>query len=252
MTVAVITGASSGLGKEFLKQILEKYPMLDEVWIVARRVERLNELRSMDEKRVRPVPLDLLDYSSYEKLDSMLKEEKAEIRLFVNNAGFGSLGNVAEEDHTKLGKIVDLNCRALTSLSAVALRYMKKGSGIINVCSIASFCPNPRMTVYSSSKAYVNSFSQSLRFETKKDGINVLAVCPGPMETEFLSVAGITKQNSKTFATLPYCDPVKVVKNSLKACEKGRAVYTPRAFFKFYRFVSKLVPKSIMMHAAKT
>ena len=252
MKIAVITGASAGLGKEYLKQTLKKYPELDEFWVIARREDKLKELTSLDEKRVVPFPLDLCEYASYSKLDAALKEKNAEIKIFINNAGFGSIGNVDEEDGEKISKIVDLNCRALTFLSNVALKYMKEGSCIINICSIAGFCPNPRMTVYSSSKAYVYAFSQSLRFELKKKKINVLAVCPGPMETEFLSVAGISKQNSKAFATLPYCDPVKVVANSLKAAEKGKGVYTPRAFYKFYRFAAKIVPKSILMYATKT
>ena len=128
---------------------------------------------------------------------------------------------------------------------------MKSGSYIINVCSIASFCPNARMSVYSSTKAYVKSFSRGVRFENKKRGINVLAVCPGPMNTEFLGVAGISG-NSKTFETLPYCDPSKVAIGSIKAAEKGRAIYTPRAFYKFYRALAKVVPTSIMMHLSKT
>ncbi|MBR5314526.1 MAG: SDR family NAD(P)-dependent oxidoreductase, partial [Clostridia bacterium] len=171
--------------------------------------------------------------------------------ILVNNAGYGVLGDLHEGDYESQSGMVDLNCRALTAITTICLKYMEEGSFIVNVCSIASFCPNARMTVYSSTKAYVNSFSRGVRFENRKRGINCLAVCPGPMETEFLSVAGING-NSKTFETLPYCNPVKVAKKSLVQAEKGRAIYTPTAFYKFYRFLAKIAPHGILMHFSKT
>lgn len=252
MNIAVITGASSGLGVEYLKNICEKYTDIQQIWIVARRKNRLQIIANeYPDKNIVPIELDLTQYESYEKFNQLLLKADAKIKIFVNNAGFGVLGDVGEIDYIKQSGMVDLNCRALTALTAIALRFMQSGSFIVNVCSIASFCPNPRMTVYSSTKAYVKSFSKAIRFENRKKGINILAVCPGPMDTEFLSVAGI-KGNSKTFDLLPYSDPAKVAKNSLIAAEKGRAMYTPGAFYKFYRVLAKLVPHSILMHFSKT
>ncbi|MBR6681508.1 MAG: SDR family NAD(P)-dependent oxidoreductase, partial [Clostridia bacterium] len=198
-----------------------------------------------------PVALDLSIYKSYETLKNMLGEKKANVRILVNNAGYGILGELKDAEYVSQSGMIDLNCRALTAITTLVLPYMKKGSFVVNVCSIASFCPNARMTVYSSTKAFVLSFSKGIRFENKKNGINVLAVCPGPMETEFLSVAGING-NSKTFETLPYCDPVTVARRSLIYAEKGRGVYTPRMLYKFYRVLAKLLPHGIMMHITKT
>lgn len=253
MNIAVITGASSGLGIEYLKHICERYSYIQQFWIIARRKDRLEAIaKGYPDKKIVPIDLDLTDYNSYIQFEELLKKENAEIKILINNAGYGVLGDVNGSDHIKQAGMVDLNCRALTALTAIALKYMKSGSFIVNVCSIASFCPNARMTVYSSTKAYVKSFSRGLRFENKKNGINVLAVCPGPMDTEFLSVAGISGGKSKTFETLPYCDPSKVAKGSLIAAENGKAIYTPTAFYKFYRVLAKLVPHSIMMYFAKT
>lgn len=252
MNIAVITGASSGLGIEYLKNICERYTDIQQFWIVARRKDRLEKIANgYPDKKIIPIELDLTDYDSYDKFNQLLIKADANIKVFINNAGYGVLGDVGDVDYIKQSGMVDLNCRALTALTAIALRFMESGSFIVNVCSIASFCPNPRMTVYSSTKAYVKSFSKAVRFENRKQGINILAVCPGPMDTEFLSVAGI-KGNSKTFDMLPYSDPVKVAKNSLIAAEKGRAVYTPGAFYKFYRILAKLVPHSILMNFSKT
>lgn len=252
MNIAVITGASSGLGIEYLKNICERYPDIQQIWIVARRKDRLEKIASeYPDKNIIPVEFDLTQYESYDKFNQLLVEAKANIKIFVNNAGYGVLGNVGELDYIKQTGMVDLNCRALTALTAIALRFMEAGSFIVNVCSIASFCPNPRMSVYSATKAYVKSFSRAVRFENRKNGINILAVCPGPMNTEFLSVAGING-NSKTFEMLPYSNPVTVAAKSLIAAEKGRAIYTPGAFYKFYRFLAKIAPHSILMHFSKT
>ena len=108
------------------------------------------------------------------------------------------------------------------------------------------------MTVYSSTKAYVMSFTKALRYELKKRKINVTAVCPGPMSTEFLNVAGIEKGTSKTFDTLPYCDPVKTAVKGIKAAKRGKSVYTPRGFYKLYRVLAKVLPNSLLIPLAKT
>ena len=252
MNIAVITGASSGLGIEYLKSLCERNRDIAEYWIIARRKERLEEIvKGYPDKKIVPICLDLSEYESYKTYEELLKKNNANIKVLVNNAGYGVLGDVCDGEYVEQSGMVDLNCRALTALTTISLKYMQEGSYVINVCSIASFCPNARMTVYSSTKAYVKSFSRGVRFENKNKGINVLAVCPGPMKTEFLDVAGINGR-SKTFEILPYCDPAGVAKGSIIAAEKGRAIYTPRAFYKFYRFLAKVIPHGIMMHLTKT
>ena len=254
MRIAIVTGASSGLGEEFVRIISEQYEAIDEIWVIARRGDRLEALKEKySGKAIFPITLDLTKNESYKTLSDMLESEKPEIGILVNNAGFGTLGDFDEMDISSQTRMIDLNNRALTAVTSVALPYMKKGSFIVNVCSIASFAPNPRMTVYCSTKAYVLSFSKSLRFELKKKrGINVLALCPGPMDTEFLPVAGIEKGASHTFDTLPRVNPRMAAERSLYCAAKGRGIYTPRAFFKFYRFLAKLLPHGIVMHMSKT
>lgn len=250
MKIAILTGASAGLGKEYFYN-LTKRSDIDCIWLIARRKDRLEQLAADTDKPCVILPLDLTDEQSFEILKEKLTEQTVEIKILINNAGFGKLGNVEELSVTDQTDMVRLNCAALTAVTTVCLQFMQKGSFIVNVCSIASFAPNPRMTVYSSTKAYVLSFSKSLRQEVKKRGINVLATCPGPMNTEFLSVANITG-NSKTFDILPYCDPKKVAAHSLKQAEKGRAIHTPKLFYKFYRILAKLLPHSFIMKLSKT
>ena len=250
--LAIITGASAGLGNEFARQIAREFPEIDSFWLIARRQDRLEDLaRELDGKAVCCLPLDLCQPDSFDKLTAKLAAEQPQVGLLVNNAGCGMLGRLGEVSGASQQRMVDLNVRAMTLMTNLTLPYMPRGAKIINVSSIASFCPNPRMTVYSASKAYVSAFTGGLADELKPKGITVTAVCPGPMNTEFLDVAHITG-NSRTFQTLPYCDPKQVVAGTLRAAKRGRTFYTPKAFFKFYRFVAKLLPMKLMIKAART
>lgn len=251
MDIAVITGASSGLGKEYVSEVLKQYPDLDEIWAVARRKERLCELKSTLSDKIRPVAMDITDQNGIDEYIALLKEQNANVKLLINNAGFGKLGNFDSLNTEDNAGMVRLNCEALTVMTSVTLPFMPNGAEIINTCSIASFAPNARMAVYSSTKAYVMSLSRCLRQELKGRKINVLSVCPGPMETEFLPLANINKGASHTFDTLPRVNPAVMAKKSLKASKKERAVYTNLAFYKFYRLVAKILPHSLVMKMSK-
>lgn len=252
MKTAIITGVTSGLGYEFLKSVCEQYPTLDEIWIIARREDRLIELSKEFKIKIRPIALDLTLEASIEKMKEILSKECPDVKILINNAGFGELGNFYENDYRNQLKMINLNNGALTAMCTICAPYMKEGAFIINIASIASFVPNPRMAVYCSTKAYVKSFTRCIREELKPKKINALAVCPGPMSTEFLDVAGISGGKSKTFEILPYTDPKIVAKNSIKLAARGKSVYTPRVFYKFYRVLSKLIPHSILMKVSKT
>ena len=251
MSIAIITGASAGLGRSFFKSLLTRHPDLDGIWLIARRRERLEELAADSPIPVTVLAMDLIDPAAYDVLGEKLKEAGASVRILINNAGVGELDNVADSTWPVQSRMVDLNCRALTAVTTVTLPYMERGGFVLNVCSIASFCPNTRMTVYSSTKAYVMSFTKGLREELKPLGINALAVCPGPMNTEFLDVANITDR-SKMFKTLPYSDPDRVADRAVVQAGKGRCVYTPLFLFKLYRVLAKVLPHSLMMKFCKT
>lgn len=249
MKIAVITGASSGLGAEYCR-LLQARGEYDEIWLIARRLERLQALKG-DDARMRCLSLDLTDAAAFDTLCKELTEHDAEIALLINNAGLGTYGSLETLSAESQVRMTDLNVTALTRMTAVCLPFMKRGAEIINIASIASFAPNPGMTVYSSTKAYVLSFSCGLREELKARGIRVLAVCPGPMDTEFLDVAEI-RGRSKMFDTLPYADPKKVAASSLKAARRGRAIYTPLFLFKLYRVLAKILPVTLMIKFTKT
>lgn len=252
MRIAIITGASAGLGLEFVSQLEDNFPEIECVWLISRSAEKLADAAKMLRNvKSRILPLDLCLETDLDSLQNELQMEKPEISLLVNNAGCGNLGNIGESDWRTETRMVDLNIRALTAVSAICVPFMPRGSRIINMSSIASFCPNPRMTVYSASKSYVSFFSRGLGEELKSRGISVTSVCSGPMGTEFLDKAGI-RGNSKTFDMLPWCEPKNVVKGAYAAAKAGKSVHTPRGFFKFYRIVAKILPQSIMVKFTKT
>jgi len=252
MNIAVITGASSGLGWEYAKAIYATRTELDEIWVIARREDRLNELQAELGNTVIPVAFDITDPQAVEDYAKLLKDKGATVKLLINNAGFGKLGDFDELSLQENTAMVRLNCEALTAMTAATLPFMNEHSEIINSCSIASFAPNTRMAVYSSTKAYVMSLSRALRLELKKRKINVLAVCPGPMDTEFLSVANIAKGSSRTFDTLPRVNARTMAVKSLKASRKRKAVYTNKVFYKFYRLLAKILPHSLVMKMCGT
>ncbi len=252
MNIAIITGASSGLGRAFFENLPKVCPDLEQIWLVARRAERLQDMAATSAVPVTVLPMDLTDPAAYDTLAHRLAAEKPTVRVLINNAGVGELDNMRDSDWPTQCRMVDLNCRALTAVTTVVLPYVEPGRGhIINVASIASFVPTVRMTVYASTKAYVLSLSKGLREELRPLKVNVLALCPGPMDTEFLTVANITGR-SDTFKRLPYADPDKVAKRALKKAAAGRAVYTPLMLFKLYRVLAKLLPHSLMMKLCKT
>ncbi len=251
MTIAIITGASAGLGQAFFESVVRRYPSLEQIWLIARRAERLEEMAQGCPIPVVVFPLDLTATESYTAFAARLAQEKPQVQIFINNAGLGELNAMIDSDWETQIRMVDLNCRGLTALVTAVLPYMTNGGFIVQVASIASFAPTARMTVYSATKAYDLHLSRGLREEMRPRGVNVLAVCPGPMATEFLTVADITGR-SKTFDILPYCNPKKVADHAIVKAARGCGVYTPRAFFKFYRVLAKLLPHALVMKLCKT
>ena len=188
MKIALITGASSGMGREFV-YALDADEVFDELWVVARRKERLEALQERCRARVRVFALDLLDMASFDVIQAALEIEQPEIAVLVNAAGFGVFGPFAERDLKTQLDIIDLNDRALTAMCHLALPYLTDGSRIYNMGSMSSWQPVPYINVYGASKAYVLSFSRALGVELQPRGVRVMAVCPGWITTEFFDHA---------------------------------------------------------------
>ena len=181
--IAIITGASSGMGRCFARTVDRAGVAFDEVWVVARRLERLQELSGPFP--FRPLALDLTDRGSWSTLSALLEEEKPEVCLLVNAGGFGKFSAFTDETAEENVNMIDLNCAALTALCRIVVPYMPAGARIINFASVAAFQPVPYINVYAATKAYVLSFSRALARELRPRGISVTAVCPYWTATEF-------------------------------------------------------------------
>ena len=186
MNIAIVTGASSGMGREFVLQ-LSQYVQVDEIWAIARREDALKALKAP--VPVRPVVLDLLENASFEAYAKLLEEEKPNVRLLVNAAGFGKFGSfdkVSIEDDCRM---IDLNCKALVVMTRLTLPYMQKGSHALQLASNSSWQPVPYITTYGATKAMVLSYSRAMNRELKARGIRMMSMNPGWVRTEFFDHA---------------------------------------------------------------
>ena len=248
MNIAIVTGASSGMGAECVKQINKQYKRLDEIWVIARRAERLNELVSIsDTVRIRPIAMDITNDGHVEAFIECLKDVKPQIRMLVNAAGMGIIGRFDDEEYLDELNMVDLNCKALTAFTKICLPYMRRNSRIINFASSAAFLPQPDFAVYAASKAYVLSFSRALNKELKSRGIYVTAVCPGPVATDFFKIA--EKHHSMSaYKKLAMARPDAVVEKAFKDNRFKKDVSVYSASMNILRFCTKVLPHSLFLY----
>lgn len=244
MKIALITGASSGLGREFARQIPKLYQNLDEIWVVARRAERLNELKMELKVPVRIFDGDLNQDYIYKKLGIALGKSHANVRMLVNAAGYGKIGTFCEYGWKEETGMVDFNCRSLTRMTALCLPYMHCGSRIVNLSSAAAFGPQPGFAVYAATKSYVYSLSMALGRELKGSGIYVTAVCPGPVDTEFFDHTGKEVASvKKKFRA----DAKDVVRKALIDSARGKKISVYGLSMKAAWVASKIVPDSVIV-----
>ena len=247
--IALITGASAGLGADFARQLSAKGKRLV---LVARRKERLDALAS-ELGNARAIEADLSLEGAADRLMADLAAHGEHVDLLVNNAGFGLAGRFARLDAKRQRQMIDLNCGALVDLAHAVLAGMigRKGGAILNVASTAAFQPGPGMAVYFATKAFVLSFSEALHEEVKKDGVIVSALCPGPTATEFGDVAGWKPAgpSAKIFVDMA-ADSAAVVRAGLEGLEKGRAIVIPGAMNKSTAQAHRFFPRSWVRKAA--
>lgn len=243
--IAVITGASSGMGKRFVETINEYGKKLDEVWVIARREDRLKELKCA--YPIRPVALDLTDRKSFDEYRALLEEEKPEIALLVNASGFGKFNATLDSSVEENLNMVDLNCQALMAMSQISITYMTKGSSIINIASVAAYQPIPYINVYAATKAFVLYFSRALNQELKKQGIAVMALCPFWTKTEFFNRAIEEDKDKvvKKFVAMYY--PDQLVKRAWRDLKRGKEVSQYGFIARGQTLLTKIMPHSFVM-----
>ncbi len=248
--IAIVTGASSGVGREFARQLdAGTGGEVDELWLVARSADRLAEVAASCSHTTRVFPLDLTDDASVDLLASALAvENDAQVTWLVNSAGFGRFGrlwNIGREQNTAM---VRLNCVAPTALISAALLYMGPGSCIVNLASVAGLMPQPELSVYCATKSFVFDLTRTLDYELRGTGIHATALCPKFMDTRFLESAG-EPQAVRRMTSIGFEPVERAVSRGIAAAKKGRAVCIPSADMRAAYALAKVLPGAVVLRA---
>ena len=245
--IAIVTGASSGIGKEFFLTLIEKEPTLQEVWVVARNEEKLNELRSLSPIPLRVFALDLSKTESAGVLQRALEEEQPNIRYLICASGFGRFAPVEEDEREVLENMIDLNCRSIISVTKIATPYLYEGSVAILIASVASFQPIPYIATYAASKAFVLSYGRAWNRELRKSRkARCLCVCPFWTQTAFFDRANAEKTIVKKYVVM--YKPEQIVKRAWKDLKKkNRDVSIHGATARGQALLVKVLPHRIVM-----
>lgn len=243
--IAVITGASSGMGREFVRQLDGRY---DEIWGIALEKELLEKVKEETTSLFKPLAFDLTKDENFDKYVELLKGDDVVIDLLVNASGFGKFGRYDEIDTNASANMVDLNCKALLKMTELSLPFMQKGGRIVNIASVAGFQPIPYIATYGATKAFVISYSRALNQELKSRGISITTICPFWTKTAFFDRA--TKTNAKNEVVSKYVvmyKPEKVVAKAIKDTFKGKEM-------SIYGFIARsqvrlvsMLPKKVVM-----
>lgn len=247
MNIIIITGASSGMGMEFALQLDNVFETsIDEIWLIARRKEQMLEVASSMEHTTRVLDMDVTKKDDMKRLKKLLAKEKPVIRMLVNCAGYGVMGDFSKLNMQEELGMIDVNCKALTQMTYLCIPFMHRNSRIIQLASSAAFMPQPGFAVYAASKAYVNSLSRALSEELRKKKIYVTSVCPGPVDTPFFSIA---EKDGKILAIkkMTMAKAEKVVEKAIKDSFHKRTVSVYGGYIKAFGILAKIVPHQVIL-----
>lgn len=238
---AIITGASGGIGRIFVRELAKE--ALDEIWVVGRNRERLLALKKEFGEKIVPICKDLTKDTDILSISDLLKEQTVSVAWLVNNAGIARMAPTAEFSLSEIKQTIDLNCKAPAELIGICVPFMEKGAKILNIASASAFQPVPHINLYAAAKAFERSYSRALNAELKPSGITVTAVCPSWVDTEMLS----KEINGKKVRFPGITAPDKVVKKALKDAKKGRDMSVCSLYVKCQHLNVKLMPQKLTM-----
>lgn len=244
--IAIITGASSGLGKEFVK-IINKKKNIQEIWAIARHQDDLDKLKVQIGGKIRPVAMDLSDLSQIETFGQMLSDNEVQICYLINNAGYGKFASYDDLSVEESVNMLNLNINAVVAMGLTCIPHMCRGAHIINISSQSAFQPLPYMNLYSASKAFVRNYTRSLHIELNDRGITATAVCPGWMKTNFYKRADIgAAKNISSFSGMS--SVARVARKAIADADRGKDLSIYGSYVNICHIVSKLLPQKWMMH----
>lgn len=248
-TIAIVTGASSGIGKEFFLSLTKRSDAPEEIWVIARNETRLNELRALTDVPLRVFPLDLSQPNAVSAISAALQEEPVAVRYLICASGFGRFRAVLDDDTDTLQNMVDLNCRSIVAITHAVSPYLAKGGVVILIASVAAFQPIPYIATYAASKAFVLSYGRALNQELRKQyGARCLCVCPFWTKTEFFNRAIEKEDNAVVKKYAVMYEPSQIVTQTWKDLKKkNRDVSIYGAYAKGQAALVKILPHRLVM-----
>lgn len=246
MKIAIVTGASSGMGREMVYQLADRFGGLSEIWVIARRKERLDEFDGKLPLKIRKFAIDITNKESLKVLENALKVGQPDVKILVNAAGCGKSGKIGEISREASLNMVRLNNEALTAVTELVLPYISANSRIIQFASAAAFMPQPGFAVYAATKSYVLSYSRALGAELKAKKISVTAVCPGPVETEFFDIA-LEGKEQPLYKKLFTMSADRVVKEAISDSMMGKEISIAGPIMKIFAVLCKILPHGFLM-----
>ena len=247
--IAIVTGASGGMGREFVRELAKED--LDEIWVVGRNGQRLLALKDELGGKIVPLCKDLTKSTDLLSFSDLLNEQEVSVSWLINNAGTARMAPSKEFSFSETEQTIDLNCKAPAVLINLCIPFMEKGAKILNLSSASAFQPVPYINLYAATKAFERSYSRALNTELKPCGITVTAVCPGWVDTDML-----TKEIEGKKVRFPgITAPEKVVRKALQDAKKGKDMSVCSFYVKCQHLNVKLLPQKwtmrIWLHGIK-
>lgn len=239
--IAIITGASGGIGRIFVRELAKE--TLDEIWVIGRNQGRLFELKKEFGEKIVPICKDLTEGTDILSISDLLREQTISVLWLVNNAGMAKMAPSAEFSVSEINQTIDLNCKAPAQLINICIPFMEKGAKILNISSASAFQPVPYINLYAATKAFERSYSRALNAELRPSGITVTAVCPSWVDTDMLS----KEIDGKKVHFPGLVPPEKVVQKALEDAKKGRDMSVCSLYVKCQHLNVKLLPQKLTM-----
>ncbi len=239
--IAIITGATGGIGREFTRLMLNEN--VDEIWAIARNRGKLDALRGEFGEKIIPIAKDLSQMSELLDIQNMLSEEKPNVVYLINNAGIAKMGSYEDFTAEEIDSTVNLNCKTPAVLCTICIPYMKKGGRILNISSASSFQPLPYLNLYSATKVFLKNYSRALNVELKGTGITATAVCPSWVDTDLL----MKEVNGKPVKFDGLISPQRACKKALKDAKRGKDMSVCTVYVKWEHVLAKIFPQKTVM-----
>jgi short-subunit dehydrogenase len=243
--IAIITGATGGFGREFIKLILQK-ENLDEIWAIARNNDKLLNLVNEFGDKIKIFSYDLSNLDCIKNFQTKLNSE-IKIKYLINNAGYAKFCSYEDLDINDSLNMINLNISSVVAMGLACIPYMDKDSRIINISSQSSFLPLPYLNIYSATKVFVRHYSRALNVELKDKKITVTTVCPGWMKTNLYDAAKVDNAKKVVNSFDGITTPDKVAKKALEDADKGKALSIYGFFSNATHIAGKILPQSLLM-----